>query len=144
MRRLTAGAALVILTALVPLCVRADDARATISYAVPASITLPHFEHDSQPPRVPERAILYALQIFDAVQTGAALRRHGRFEQNPTVRPFARAGTLGIALGFALGDLARDRALRHAPAALRSSVSDLQALANLDGILTTQQSFRAP
>jgi hypothetical protein len=84
------------------------------------------------------------LQAYDALQTAAALRRPGRYEQNGTLRPFTRGGAAGIAFGFALGDLLRERALRAAPESVRNSANALQALGNIDGIITTRRALHGP
>lgn len=147
MQRLLAGAALALSAALIPLSATADEAPTTaLVYAVPVVVTFPHFEVErpAARPRLPARAIVYVLQAFDAAQTSAALRRSGRYEQNRMMRPFAHGGTLTLALGFALGDVARDRLLAHAPERLRDAANGAQALANIDGILNTRRALRAP
>jgi hypothetical protein len=111
--------------------------------AAPASYrALPTYDLGApRPARFPARAILYVLQAYDAVQSAAGTRRGG-IERNPLVRPFSHGGIPTYALGFALGDVMRSALLRHTSRELRDGGDELQALANLDGILTTHSSLR--
>ncbi|MBV8580055.1 MAG: hypothetical protein JOZ86_05420 [Candidatus Eremiobacteraeota bacterium] len=146
MRRFITAAALSLATALAPLCASADtEPTVAAVYAVPRGVTFPRFEHTAPPrPRVPALMLVYVLQAYDAVQTSIALRAHNRYEQNGSMRPFSHGGLPTIALGFALGDLTRARLLRHAPEEVSESANAAQALANLDGILNTRRTLRAP
>jgi hypothetical protein len=146
MRRLLAGAALAFTSAFVPFCARAEAIEPVAPvYAVPAGLTFPRFEHSAQRRRsLPLRAVVYAFQAYDAAQTAAALRHEHRREQNAMVRPFSHGGFATLALGFALGDVARERILRRAPEAVRDGADAAQAFTNLDGILNTRRTMRAP
>ncbi|HEY4440922.1 MAG TPA: hypothetical protein VGN14_10715 [Candidatus Elarobacter sp.] len=90
------------------------------------------------------RTVLYVLQAIDAMETSIALRQPRHFEQNRMVRPFSHGGFPTLLVGFALGDVVRDRIMRRAPEQAREGANAAQALANVDGILNTQRSMRAP
>ena len=84
---------------------------------------------------------MYVLQGIDAVQTGAAVRAGGR-EQNPMLRPLSHSA-LGMAAGFALGDVIRGALVRRAPDRVKTAVDGAQAASNLEGILFTRASLDA-
>ena len=131
---------------LVPFCGRADTVQTvTEAYVVPAGVRFPRFETRPAPARAPAiRTVLYALQAVDAFETSIALRRPRRYEQNRIMRPFAHGGFPTLIVGFAVGDLVRDAVTRRAPEPVRDGANAAQALANVDGILNTQRSMRAP
>jgi hypothetical protein len=146
MRRLLAGAALALTSALVPFCAQAESIELVAPvYAVPAGLTFPRFAQPAQRRRsLPLRAVVYAFQAYDAAQTAVALRHEHRREQNPIMRPFSHGGFATLALGFALGDVARERILRRAPEVVRDGANSAQAFSNLDGILNTRRTMHAP
>ena len=60
------------------------------------------------------------------------------------MRPFSHGGIPTLVLGFALGDIARERLTQRSPERQRETANAAQALANLDGILNTRRALRAP
>lgn len=141
MNRLLAGGALCLCTAFLPHTALAADA--TLDYRQPG-IVLPQLTAPQPRTMWWLRPALYALQAIDAVQTAAALRKPYRSETNPMLRPFTHGGIPTIALGFALGDITRDRMFRRASHRERQSIDALQAISNVDGIIMTARSMRAP
>jgi hypothetical protein len=142
MIRFFAGAALCLCTALVPFSVLADESAP--DYRTPA-ITLPVLQ--APPPAHRSRLLrplLYALQAFDAVQTSNALKKRGRYESNGMVRPFVGGGAPTIFAAFVVGDLLRDKIFAKARPAQRDALDVMQALSNIDGIVTTSHALHAP
>jgi hypothetical protein len=142
MNRLLAGAALCLCTALVPHSVLADDSATDYRNA---AIALPAITQPAPQRRNRFlRPLLYSLQAFDAIQTAQALRKHGRYEQNGMLRPFTRGGAPTIMAAFAIGDILRDRIFARARPAHRDEIDAVQALSNIEGIITTAHSMHGP
>jgi len=125
----------------------ADTAELATSSAVtyhPASI---HLAGPLQPSNRPTargmlRLATYVLQALDASSSARALRVAGRHEDNAMLRPFAHGGVLTMDLGFALGDIVRDFAIRRSSESVQISADALQAASNLAGMLQTNANGR--
>ncbi len=88
------------------------------------------------------RVAVYALQAVDAIESARSFRRPGGFETNPTMKPWSHGGAATMALGFALGDLARGAIFRHSHKA--SNASDLAQIAvSVQSILQTEHMLRS-
>ena len=124
----------------------ADTApQVAVVYHMPVTYDLPQFQTVRPTSSLPtlSRAALYVLQAFDSVQSARALRVGGSYERNTLLRPFSHAGSTGMALGFALGDVVRDLVLRHSPEQVRRAADAAQAASNLEGILATRAALSA-
>ncbi|HTW86142.1 MAG TPA: hypothetical protein VMD91_18870 [Candidatus Sulfotelmatobacter sp.] len=120
------------------------DTSTTVSAFRPDPVTL-QIVQPRPPSSLPalSRMALYVLQGIDAVQSGRALRINGAYERNGMMRPFSHAGTAGMALGFALGDVVRDFALRRSSEKVKLAAEAAQAASNVAGILTTRATLDA-
>jgi hypothetical protein len=116
-----------------------------VIYHLPAGLDLSGALRTAPVPtlRTTTRVALYVLQAFDAVQSGYALRGHGRYEQNGMMRPFSHGGAVTMGLGFALGDVLRGVALRRSSEGVRIGADALQGVSNIEGILATRAVMRA-
>ena len=116
-----------------------------VTYRAPSNVELPRFE-TAQPQRASSvtltRVAMYVAQAVDAAQSGRAFARGG-IERNPMMRPFSHAGALGMAAGFAIGDLIRGAALRRSSDTVKVAADTAQAAGNLEGILATRASLGA-
>lgn len=112
-----------------------------VTYRTSSTVELPRFQTAPQPQtpsaRTMTRMAMYVAQAIDAAQSGRAFGQ-GRREANPMMRPFSHAGTLGMAVGFALGDAVRGAMLRRSSDKVKIAADTAQAASNLEGIMATR------
>lgn len=116
----------------------ADPLAATLAAIVASqhpATTMPSVQADT--PAL--RDAMYGAQLYDAVNSANFMRSPRSFETDPFMRPFSHGGVPTMLAGFALTDLIRNLALRHASTGTKNLGDILQFLANAQGIAQTNR-----
>lgn len=99
--------------------------------------------HPEPKPMPIDQAAGYGLQAADAFNSASHFR-HGEHERNPFMAPYSHGGAPTMLAGFAIGDVIRNLAMKHASEGNKHAAMYLQAAANLIGIALTNTGGGSP